>query len=298
MAGVPARATSVDVYRPSNACGAPVVGWVHGGGWRTGDKVFGIADKIRLAREQGWVLVSVNYRLTDPSGHLYQVKFDPPNNPEMASGAEVIGAAIYHAIGYNIVFISSHTFNFAQAQLMMVGTFVAYTGLVTLKLPILVVAVTATVAVMILAGLEEIVAVRPVHDHQNQLVTTLGAATLINGATQLIWGSEPLTVPFFGSNDPITVLGGRTYPVEIVLLERERQAGLMKVLLGLLDFQLRAVGHELLERPADGPLAVEHPSGSLAVDVALTDDRPPRVARSTVVRTARPPFDGVAFPRP
>ncbi|SEL58389.1 branched-chain amino acid ABC transporter permease [Rhodococcus maanshanensis] len=122
------------------------------------------------------------------------------------------------AIGYNIVFISSNTFNFAQAQLMMVGTFVAYTGLVTLKLPVLVVAVMATVTVMILAGLEEIIAVRPVHDHQNQLVTTLGAATLIGGATQLIWGSEPLTVPFFGSNDAITLLGGRTYPVEIALL--------------------------------------------------------------------------------
>jgi hypothetical protein len=31
------------------------------------------------------------------------VKFDPPGNPEMASGAEVIGAAFYHAIGYNVV---------------------------------------------------------------------------------------------------------------------------------------------------------------------------------------------------
>ncbi|MFI6433806.1 branched-chain amino acid ABC transporter permease, partial [Rhodococcus oryzae] len=122
------------------------------------------------------------------------------------------------AIGYNIVFVSSNTFNFAQAQLMMVGTFVAYTGLVTLKLPVLVVAVMATVTVMILAGLEEVIAVRPVKDHQNQLVTTLGVATLIAGATQLIWGSEPLTVPFFGSNEPITLLGGRTYPVEIALL--------------------------------------------------------------------------------
>ncbi|EME19951.1 branched-chain amino acid ABC transporter permease [Rhodococcus triatomae] len=135
------------------------------------------------------------------------------------------------AIGYNIVFISSHTFNFAQAQLMMVGTFVAYTGLVTLELPVLVVAVLATVTVMILAGLEEIVAVRPVADHQTQLVTTLGAATLLNGATQLIWGSEPLTVPFFGSNEPITVLGGRTYPVEITLLVL---ATVLVIVLGLI----------------------------------------------------------------
>ena len=47
--------------------------------------------------------ITPGYRITDPSGRLYQIKFDPPDNPEMASGAEVIGAAIYHALGYNVV---------------------------------------------------------------------------------------------------------------------------------------------------------------------------------------------------
>src|SRR5687768_16243971 len=58
----------------------------------------------------GWPIVqekssgiTPGYRVTDPTGHLYQVKFDPPEHPEMASSAEVIGAAIYHAIGYNVV---------------------------------------------------------------------------------------------------------------------------------------------------------------------------------------------------
>ena len=58
----------------------------------------------------GWPIVqekssgiTPGYRVTDPSGRLYQIKFDPPGNPEMASGAEVIGAAIYHALGYNVV---------------------------------------------------------------------------------------------------------------------------------------------------------------------------------------------------
>jgi len=96
------------------------------------------------------------------------------------------------AIGYNIVFLSSNTFNFAQAQLMMVGTFVAYTGIVTLRLPVLVVAVLAAVTVLLLAGLEERFAVRPVPDHQTQLVTTLGVATLLNGATQLVYALQNL----------------------------------------------------------------------------------------------------------
>ncbi len=58
----------------------------------------------------GWPIVeekssgiTPGYRVTDPTGHLYQVKFDPPEHPEMASAAEVIGAAIYHAVGYNVV---------------------------------------------------------------------------------------------------------------------------------------------------------------------------------------------------
>ena len=50
--------------------------------------------------------ITPGYRVVDPrdpSRQLYQVKFDPPSNPEMASAAEVIGAAIYHSLGYNVV---------------------------------------------------------------------------------------------------------------------------------------------------------------------------------------------------
>ncbi|MDN5757533.1 MAG: branched-chain amino acid ABC transporter permease [Tomitella sp.] len=122
------------------------------------------------------------------------------------------------AIGYNIVFVSSNTFNFAQAQLMMVGTFVAYAGLVTWQLPVVVVVILAAVVVGLVAGVEDLVAVWPVKDRHTQLVTTLGVATLLGGACQLIWGSEPLTVPFLSYDDPIGFLGGRTYPVELALI--------------------------------------------------------------------------------
>ncbi len=43
------------------------------------------------------------FRMTDPSGHLYQIEFDPPSHPEMATGAEIIGTAFYHAFGYHTV---------------------------------------------------------------------------------------------------------------------------------------------------------------------------------------------------
>ena len=122
------------------------------------------------------------------------------------------------AIGYNIVFIASKTFNFAQAQLMMVGAFVAYSGLVTWDLPWPLVVLMAAVIVAVVAAIEERIAIRPVKDVHNVLVTTLGASIFIDGAVQLIWGSQPLTVPFFGGNDAVSIAGGRAYPVEIALI--------------------------------------------------------------------------------
>lgn len=62
----PAPLQRIDVYpAPAGACGEnPVVLWVHGGGWRVGDKAR-LGAKRAWAREHGWTLVSVNYRLTD-----------------------------------------------------------------------------------------------------------------------------------------------------------------------------------------------------------------------------------------
>jgi len=36
-------------------------------------------------------------------GQLYQLEFDPPANPEIATGAEMIGTLLYHALGYHVV---------------------------------------------------------------------------------------------------------------------------------------------------------------------------------------------------
>lgn len=122
------------------------------------------------------------------------------------------------AIGYNVVFVSSKTFNFAQAQLMMVGAFITYAGIVVLNLPAILAALLAAIVVGALAALEYFAAIRPVRDPHNILVTTLGASIILDGATQLIGGTEPLRVPFFAGDDAINFLGGRVYPVELALI--------------------------------------------------------------------------------
>ena len=85
--------TSVDVYGPAlpDGCPAvPILFSVHGGGWQIGDKAHQIAGKRRLAREQGWVLVSVNYRLVP------EVTYPVPNQDV----ADAIGWVLDHAGDY------------------------------------------------------------------------------------------------------------------------------------------------------------------------------------------------------
>ena len=75
----------------------------------TADLVRG-PDRVASISLDGWEVssgkstgVQPGFRMTDPQGHLHQIEFDPPSNPELATGAEIIGTAFYHAFGYNTV---------------------------------------------------------------------------------------------------------------------------------------------------------------------------------------------------
>jgi acetyl esterase/lipase len=52
----------LDVYAPRNAKNLPVVFWIHGGGWQTGDKT-SVQIKPQVFMDKGFVFVSTNYRL-------------------------------------------------------------------------------------------------------------------------------------------------------------------------------------------------------------------------------------------
>jgi acetyl esterase/lipase len=52
----------LDIYSPPDAKNLPVVFWIHGGGWQTGDKS-SVQLKPRAFVEKGFVFVSTNYRL-------------------------------------------------------------------------------------------------------------------------------------------------------------------------------------------------------------------------------------------
>ncbi len=52
----------LDIMAPEAAKDAPVVFWIHGGGWQTGDKS-SVQLKPKWFVDQGFVFVSTNYRL-------------------------------------------------------------------------------------------------------------------------------------------------------------------------------------------------------------------------------------------
>ncbi len=83
---------------------------------RIGRRVMPIAeivrgpDRVDNLNVENWLVsgpkgtgVQPGFRMTDASGQIYQIEVDPPEHPEMASAAEIIGTAFYHAFGYHTV---------------------------------------------------------------------------------------------------------------------------------------------------------------------------------------------------
>lgn len=63
--------TSLDIYNPAGLKNAPVMIMIHGGGWRMGDKANrGVnANKVPFFKDNGFVYVSINYRLSPEVQH-------------------------------------------------------------------------------------------------------------------------------------------------------------------------------------------------------------------------------------
>lgn len=60
-AGTDSPRQQLDIYAPQDARQRPVVVWIHGGGWRRGNKLL-VQKKPQAFTDQGYVFVSINYR--------------------------------------------------------------------------------------------------------------------------------------------------------------------------------------------------------------------------------------------
>jgi arylformamidase len=53
----------LDLVKPAGVARAPVLLFIHGGGWSIGDKVHAVSEKARWTNSKGWAFATANYRL-------------------------------------------------------------------------------------------------------------------------------------------------------------------------------------------------------------------------------------------
>lgn len=114
--GVDPNLLSLDLYLPArpDGCGpAPLVVYVHGGGFRTGDKANRIADKVALFTGEGWAFASVNYRLSP----------DGPDDPTAGTDAAVRYPTHEQDVAAAVAWLDEHaaTYDLDPGRILLIG---------------------------------------------------------------------------------------------------------------------------------------------------------------------------------
>ncbi|MGC0367479.1 branched-chain amino acid transport system permease protein [Rhodococcus sp. 27YEA15] len=124
------------------------------------------------------------------------------------------------ATGFNMVFVASGTFNFAQPQFLVLGTFLAYATVFTFGLSPWVALPFGLLAGAAIGAAEERLVIRPVRSKgiNAELVTMVGWSVAMQGVMLLIWKENPLAVKGLAPDHVFTLLGVRVTAAQLVLV--------------------------------------------------------------------------------
>ncbi|WP_432969679.1 branched-chain amino acid ABC transporter permease [Dactylosporangium sp. CA-233914] len=123
------------------------------------------------------------------------------------------------AVVFNIGMAQSAVFNFAAPQTVMIGAFISYELGASRGVPAVFVLATCILVGALIGALVEVVAIRPLSvGGHGALVTTVGAAFVIEGAAYVIWGEDIRRQDFLAGERTFTLLGGRVATVDIVAI--------------------------------------------------------------------------------
>lgn len=103
------------------------------------------------------------------------------------------------ALGFVIIFKATGVLNFAQGYFMLLGAYLVWAGIVEYGLP-WVFAVVVALLVAVLVGLTtERFVLRPLVGENviSVIMVTIGLSLVLQGAVQLLWGTEPRQMPAF-----------------------------------------------------------------------------------------------------
>lgn len=137
------------------------------------------------------------------------------------SGLSVGAIYVLVAIGYNIPLSQTGIFNFAQGQFVVFGVFLSWYIMGSRGWPWWAAIIAGAVIGALIGAVEELVAIRPLRERKGghgALVTTVGAAVVIQGLLLATWAQTPKSIDFFAGNKPFSLLGGRLDPVDLWLI--------------------------------------------------------------------------------
>jgi len=109
------------------------------------------------------------------------------------------------ALGLVLIFKTTEVVNFAQGEMAMFCTFVAFSLLVVVGLPYWGAFAGALAVAAVLGILLERLFIRPLHKSSllSVLIMTIGIMMVINGVAGWIWGFEPSNFPTAVSGEPV-----------------------------------------------------------------------------------------------
>lgn len=128
------------------------------------------------------------------------------------------------ALGFTLVFRVSGVLNLSQGAFVVLGALAFYTFEVQLRWPLPAAFAASLLAVAAVGAIVEVLIVRPAIRRlptSGLLILTAGLLTIFEGASLLIWGSQPYAIPSFSGEQPWLVLGLRlpTQDVWIAIAE-------------------------------------------------------------------------------
>jgi branched-chain amino acid transport system permease protein len=124
------------------------------------------------------------------------------------------------ALSLVIVYNATRTLNFAQGEMLMVSTFVAWAAYRALALPLPVVLVVAVAAAAGLAYVIERLVIRRAISatHWDVLIITVGLSLMLRAGAGIVWTHDEFAFPSFFSNRPIALGPVKLAPVSLGIL--------------------------------------------------------------------------------
>ena len=113
------------------------------------------------------------------------------------------------ALGFVLIYKATGVINFAQGEFLLIGAYTFYTAFVILRLPIVVAALVGVVAAVIIGVLVERFILRPMvgQSHISIIMVTIGLAGLLSALVQMIFGTQPRSMPPLFPRNQLEILG-------------------------------------------------------------------------------------------